>query len=88
MNWVGFIRSVWLLCYKHKGSVSSWGRTIAHNKAVGGVPDSWHTLWLGCDVVLDDMRQNTEFENDAQFLGLWAKMEGDHYHLQPAYLKR
>jgi hypothetical protein len=77
------MRSVYMLCFKHHGSVTSWGRTAKHNKEVGGVPNSYHLLWLGCDIVLDDMRQNTDFENDAIFFCLKPILEGDHYHLQP-----
>lgn len=79
-----FITSVVLICVKHDGSVSSWGRTPKHNKDVGGVENSIHMLWLGCDVVLDDMRKWAPFEKDAEQLGLTPIFEGDHYHLQPA----
>jgi len=88
MDTFSFISCVLSLCFKHQGSVSSWGRTVKHNKDVGGVDDSWHTLWVGCDVVLDKMVKNAVFERDAKDLGLWASLEGDHYHLQPANLKR
>ena len=78
-----FIESVILLCSKHRGSVSSWGRTPKHNQDVGGVQNSIHMLWLGCDVVLDMMLKDTGFEKDAELLGLNPIFEGDHYHLQP-----
>jgi hypothetical protein len=79
-----FIQSVILLCAKHRGSVSSWGRTPKHNKDVGGVENSIHQLWLGCDVVLDDMKKWAPFEKDAELLGLIPIFELSHYHLQPA----
>ena len=41
-------------------------------------------LWLGCDVVLDEMKKNLEFEKDCSKLGLVAIFEKNHYHLQPA----
>jgi len=72
-----------LLCCKWRGSVSSWGRTPKHNKDVGGVDGSIHLLWLGLDVVLDEMKKNIDFEKDADRLGLVAIFEGDHYHLHP-----
>ena len=40
-------------CQATSGSVTSWGRTPAHNKAVGGVTESAHTLWIAADVVYD-----------------------------------
>lgn len=79
-----FVARVFALCFKHRGSISSWGRTEKHNKDVGGVPDSYHMIWIGCDVVLDVMEKNEKFESDAGELGLKAILEGDHYHLQPA----
>ena len=78
-----FIERVVLVCSKHRGSVSSWGRTPKHNKDIGGVEGSIHMLWLGCDVVLDEMKKNLEFEADAAKIGLKAIYEKDHYHLQP-----
>jgi hypothetical protein len=86
MNAFDFIIRCDQLCMKHRGSISSWGRTVKHNQAVGGVPNSWHTLWVGCDVVLDEMVKNQAFEDDAKSLGLRAILEGDHYHLQPMEL--
>jgi len=77
------IEGVVFLCCKHRGSVSSWGRTPGHNKAVGGVENSLHQIWLGCDVVLDVNQKNVVFEADARELGLSALWEKDHYHLQP-----
>jgi len=72
-----------LLCCRHRGSITSWGRSVQHNKFVGGVGNSWHLLWLGIDVVLDEMKHNPEFEADAVRLGLKPIFEMDHYHLQP-----
>ena len=65
-------------------SVTSWGRTKAHNAAVGGVSYSGHRFWLGCDLVYDapeppsGVRQET-----AERLGLKLLVEGDHDHVQP-----
>jgi len=83
MNPVDFIMAVLLLCVRHSGSVTSWGRTIEHNKLVGGVVNSYHLIWMGCDVVLNNMVQNSQFESDAKHLCLDPILEGDHYHLQP-----
>lgn len=83
MNPLELVYKVIPLCYRHGGSVSSWGRTFVRNIQVGGHPQSWHMLWLGIDVVLDDMIQNAAFERDADRLGLKAIFESDHYHLEP-----
>ena len=64
-------------------SVSSWGRTVTRNKALGGVEGSNHLLWLGMDVILEPMVKNIDFEADAAKIGLQAIFEKDHYHLQP-----
>ena len=83
MSPFSFIELVVFLCSKHRGSITSWGRTPKHNKDVGGVENLYHMIWMGCDVILDDMVQNTSFEADAKRLGLDPILEGDHYHLQP-----
>lgn len=83
MDPFSFAVRVFALCFKHQGSISSWGRTLKHNKDVGGVADSYHLMWMGCDVVLNEMVQNFSFEADAKRLGLDPILEGDHYHLQP-----
>jgi len=83
MNPFDFLERVVFLCAKHRGSVSSWGRTEKRNTEVGGVRGSYHLLWLGCDVVLDDMRRDPDFEADCERLDIVAIDEGDHYHLQP-----
>lgn len=63
--------------------MTSWGRTEARNKSVGGVPGSYHLNWLGLDLVLDEQRKNIDFEKDCVIFGLFAIFEIDHYHLQP-----
>lgn len=83
MDFETLIMCAFALCFKFHGSVSSWGRTVKHNKDVGGVADSYHLIWMGVDVVLDEMVENKSFEVDAKKFGLDAILEGDHYHLQP-----
>lgn len=78
-----FITICALVCAKHRGSVTSWGRTPKRNKEVGGHPKSTHMLWLGCDIIIDVMMKNTELEEDCDRLGLVAIYEKTHYHLQP-----
>ncbi len=83
MDILGFIMPVITLRAKYQFSVSSWGRTVKHNKDVGGVVGSDHLLWLGLDVLLEPMVKNLDFEKDCGILGLIALFEKDHYHLRP-----
>ena len=70
-------------CAATGGSVTSWGRTPAHNKAVGGVADSAHLVWTGCDVVYDaGMAADPSRDLIAARLGLMLVHEGDHDHVQ------
>ena len=79
-----FVKRVLHVRLKWGLSVTSWGRTPAHNKAVGGVEGSLHMMWTGLDVVLESPGQNIEFEKDCSSVGLHAIYEVDHYHLQPS----
>ena len=63
-------------------SATSWGRTMKHNQAVGGVPYSAHRFWLGCDVVYDAPIPETERKEIGKRLGLRVLPEGDHDHIQ------
>ena len=59
--------------------VTSWYRDAAHNRSVGGAPDSQHTLALAIDVVTRDPRA---FAVAAAAAGLQPIIERDHVHLQ------
>ncbi len=83
MNPFEFAQKCVLICCMWQGSVTSWGRTKKRNTFVGGVEGSYHLLWLGMDVILDDQKKNIDFEKDCAKLGIAALYEGDHYHLQP-----
>jgi hypothetical protein len=65
------------------GSVTSGGRGIQRNAAVGGKPNSPHLLDLGADVVHDGGTSDAARELIARGLGLTLVIEGDHDHLQP-----
>jgi len=80
---VDFIKRVLHVRVKWAFSVTSWGRTPAHNVSVGGVVGSLHMMWTGMDVVLDAGGQNADFEKDCSSVGLHPIYEQDHYHLQP-----
>ena len=69
-------------------SVSSWGRTDAHNTAVGGVEKSAHRQWLAADVIPDDPSPRTlavlildAGHLDLEVIDEWATK--GHYHVQP-----
>jgi len=83
MDVVSFIWPVLTLRAKYQFSVSSWGRTVKHNKDVGGVAGSDHLLWLGLDVILEPMEKNLDFEMDCSKVGIIPLFEQDHYHLRP-----
>lgn len=64
-------------------SVTSWGRTVEHNRAVGGVVRSAHLAWLAVDVVYDGARPGPEADTWLRTRGLRRIPEGDHDHLMP-----
>ena len=53
-------------CILFHGSVQSFGRTVEHNKAVGGSKTSWHLDWLAMDVKLDNTDNNASFQDYLQ----------------------
>lgn len=71
-------------CDATAGSVTSWGRTVKHNRDVGGDARSLHVAWKAVDVVYDppapalDVRQTL-----AASFGLYVWPEDDHDHLRP-----
>ena len=77
-----FATAVRTLCQTYGGSVTSWGRTIAHNAAVGGVKGSAHTWWVGADVVWDSI-PTPSMAQEAFTAGLRVIHERDHDHFQP-----
>ena len=69
-------------CQRTSGSITSWGRTPSHNKAVGGVPDSQHLSWTACDVVYDVKQPISIRQAIAKDAQLQLVEENDHDHLQ------
>jgi hypothetical protein len=65
-------------------SVTSWGRSLKHNQAVGGVEDSFHPLWLAVDGNLDDRADLPRLKAWCTRCGLTVINEGDHLHVQPS----
>lgn len=70
-------------CLMLDGSITSYGRTTARNKAVGGVPNSAHRFWVGADVVYDSPVDADVAKETGRRLGLFVLREDDHDHLQP-----
>lgn len=77
-----FLFKILYLSCRFNFSVTSWIRTPAHNKKVGGVPDSMHLLGLAVDVILDDWSETEQFMKMCKRIGLQAIKEGDHIHVQ------
>jgi hypothetical protein len=65
-----------------RASVTSWGRSRAHNKAVGGLIDSYHLFDLAVDVVYDEPIPLGRRQDFAHDLHLALFPEPDHDHLQ------
>jgi len=67
-------------------SVTSWGRSPAHNEAVGGKPDSQHLFWTAADVVWDPgtRPELPVLQAVAAEWGLEVDREPDHDHVEIA----
>lgn len=74
-----FIRAVVAGIGTRRASVSSWWRSPAENRQVGGDPYSQHLLGLGVDLVVEDAQ--LAVTSLTQF-GLVALNEGSHVHVQ------
>lgn len=79
-----FADKVFTLCCKHTCSETSGYRTPRRNAAVGGHPESVHQLGLARDLApdFDTPGKYDEIVKDAHRLGLWARAESDHVHVQ------
>ncbi len=82
MDAVVFSTQIVTLGLRYSFSVTSWIRSGARNRRVGGNPNSRHLLGLAVDVVLDRPADTKVFMSDCRRLGLRAIDEGDHIHVQ------
>lgn len=82
MSPADFASRIVAYCSVTDASVTSWGRTKAHNESVGGVLGSLHQVWLAVDVTYDLPVSIHEAEHLAASLGLMLIREVDHDHLQ------
>jgi len=64
--------------------ISSWGRSVSHNKAVGGAAQSQHLLWTAADLVPTGGESMARLEAVARASGFFGYVvnEGDHIHVQ------
>jgi hypothetical protein len=64
--------------------VSSFGRTVSHNRAVGGASDSQHLTYTAADLVPTGGWTMDDLEASARESQLFAFVlnEGDHVHVQ------
>ena len=86
MTALEFITGVEMLCAGHFCSVTSWIRTEARNRKVGGNVRSRHMLRYGraVDLVPDEnaAENRRKLLASARALGFRGQDEGDHVHLQ------
>lgn len=74
------------LCKTYSGSISSWHRSVHHNKRVGGATNSQHLGWKAADLVLDNHKEQVaEVIEICKARGLWTLDEGDHIHIDDRY---
>jgi uncharacterized protein YcbK (DUF882 family) len=83
MTALEFLQRVLQLAVVVPFSVTSWLRSPARNRAVGGVPTSRHLDGAAVDVVLDRPEDREVLRRFANRLGLQVLDEGDHLHLEP-----
>lgn len=83
MNVGTFCTIIHALCKIYGGSVTSWTRSIAHNKGIpGSVANSKHLDGLAVDVVLDDVENQTPFIAACRALKIRAFWDRDHVHAE------
>lgn len=82
MDILNFALHIHTLCIRHGGSVTSWVRSPARNKKVGGDDRSLHLYGLAVDVIFDDEAGKLAALVYAKRAGLSTLDEGDHVHLQ------
>lgn len=66
----------------YPASVTSWFRTEARNRDVGGSPDSLHQIGLAVDLIFQRESDRASFTQAAKRLGLQCVFEGDHLHVE------
>jgi len=84
VDFLDFCLAVWAYKETTPCSVTSWGRTQAHNHFVGGMANSMHVHWKAVDVVYDSLLPLARRQDAARAAGLILIAEDDHDHLMAA----
>jgi hypothetical protein len=84
LGYTDFLVRLRMYCAEARASVTSYGRTVKHNEAVGGVATSLHLRWLAADVVYDEPVEMARCQALAALHGLQVLREADHDHVSPA----
>jgi uncharacterized protein YcbK (DUF882 family) len=82
MKLTDFVCLIYALCKIYNASVTSWLRSPAHNKMVGGVANSKHLEGLAVDINVDDPTNRDPLINAARTLKLRAFWDKDHIHIE------
>lgn len=68
----------------HPASVTRWCSTVAHNKAVGGAPNSGHLSGKAVDLIFDsaqELRLAASAAFGLGFMGIEVDLTNNHVHL-------
>lgn len=79
---IAFVMCILQLKDEFAISCTGWGRTPARNKAVGGLPESWHLDWLAVDIVRDRGVDKAKLLARITAMGLQYEDESDHIHIE------
>lgn len=77
-----FCTIVFSICKIYGGNVTSWVRSVAHNKAVGGVANSKHLDGLAMDIVPDAPENRDPIIAAFRAVKLRAFWDKDHIHVE------
>lgn len=72
-----FWLTVFAVCKRFGGSITSAHRTPRHNAAVGGAPNSQHLGYKAADIVWDHPTDRTLAEAEFRAAGFWLEPIAD-----------
>lgn len=82
-----FARRILDLCREHACSITSWYRTPARNRAIGGASASLHLQGLAADLDPDDETTIPALVDAATVAGLYTRPHRTYCHVQARPLK-